>query len=323
MEVTHGESGKVAAVVIVVLVVAAAATLYTFSNLLNTTNDDGTDNPIEGRDEPIHIVDDTDFAEQAEVKGWPGNGTQSDPYVIENLSIVSSIYCIEIRSAEAFFVIRNCALRATDTNGRALYLSEAHEATVSGCRTEGSLSGIELFQCERCSVQDCKVKYSCFGINASISPETRISGNTVGNRTFGITLCGSNLTDICNNTVYHNEWGVMAWSSHGCHLDGNNVTENGNGIELQIGCVNWTVTRNDVLYNSGIGLKVYSDASGTIVYDNNLGWNEGSNAWDDGADDSWDDGVSRGNSWSDYSGSGSYAVPGSANSIDHYPSVLV
>ncbi len=322
MEVTHGGSGKVTAVVIVVLVVAAAATLYTFSNLLNPTNDDGTDTPIVGVDDPIRIINDSDFAEQAEVKGWPGNGTQSDPYVIENLSIVSSIYCIEIRSVEAVFVIRNCALRTTDTNGRAVYLFEAHEATVIGCRAEGGLSGIELFQCERCSVQDCNVKYTCFGINASISPETRISGNTVGNCTFGITLCGSNLTDICNNTVHLNEWGVMAQSSYGCHLDGNSVTENGNGIELQIRCVNWTVTRNDVLHNSGIGLKVYSDASGTVVYDNNMGWNEGSNAWDDGAYDSWDDGLSRGNSWSDYSGIGSYAIPGSANSADHYPSVL-
>jgi len=323
VEITHGGSGKVAVVVIVVLVVAAAATVYTFSNLLNPTSDDGTDTPIVDRDEPIHITNDVDFAVQAEMKGWPGNGTQSDPYVIANLSIVSSSNCIDIQSVEAFFIIRNCALRTTDMNGRALYISEAHEVIVSGCRAEGGLSGIELFQCDRCSVQYCRVKHTGFGINASISPETRITGNTVGNCTFGITLCGSNLTDIHNNTVYDSYIGVMAQFSHGCHLDNNSVTESTSGIELQVGCVNWTVTRNEVLYNSGIGLKVYADASWTIVFDNNLGWNNVSNAWDDGANDSWDDGVSRGNSWSDYSGSGLYMIPGSANSADHHPSALV
>jgi len=322
VEVTHGGSGKVVAIVIAVLLMATAGFFYTLSSLQNPTNHDGTDTPIEGIDAPIHIKNDAEFAEQAETRGWPGNGIQLDPYVIENLSIVSSDYCIEIRSVGAAFIIRNCALRTTDSNGLALYLSDVHEATVIGCRAEGGLSGIELFQCDRCSVGDCKVKYAGFGINASVSLETVIAGNTVGNCTFGITLCASNLTHICNNTVYHSDIGVMAQFSYGCFLNNNSVTENVNGIELQGGCANWTVSNNKVLYNLETGLKVHGAASGNIVYDNSLGWNSGSNAWDNGVNNSWDDGLSGGNSWSDYSGTGFYAIPGTANSIDHYPSVL-
>jgi hypothetical protein len=322
VEVAHGGSGKVAAIVIVVLLIASAGFFYTISNLQNPTTLDGTDTPIEGIDAPIHIENDTEFAEQAETRGWPGNGIQLNPYVIQNLSIVSPDYCIEIRSVEAAFIIKNCALRTTDSNGRALYLSDTHEAAVIGCRAEGGLSGIELFQCDRCAVQDCKVKYTGFGINASASPETLIAGNIVGNCTFGITLIGSNLTLICNNTLYHSDTGVMAQFSRGCFLNNNSVTENVNGIELQVGCVNWTVSNNNVLYNLETGLKLHGDASGNAVHDNRLGWNSGSNAWDDGVNNSWDDGLSRGNSWSDYPGTGFYTISGTANSRDHYPSVL-
>jgi hypothetical protein len=59
-----------------------------------------------------------------------------------------------------------------------------------------------------------------------------------------------------------------------------------------------------------------------MIYYNQLGWNTANNAQDDGSGHMWDDGVSQGNAWSDYDEVGDYSIPGSAGSVDSYPSLL-
>ena len=56
--------------------------------------------------EPIEIMSDLDFAEQ----GWPGNGIESDPYVIEGYEIRGQYSCIFVGNTSAYFVARNCLL---------------------------------------------------------------------------------------------------------------------------------------------------------------------------------------------------------------------
>ena len=51
-----------------------------------------------------------------------------------------------------------------------------------------------------------------------------------------------------------------------------------------------------------------------------IGWNSGFNALDNGTNNVWDDTVSIGNAWGDYTGSiPTYAIPGYAGSVDNYP----
>jgi hypothetical protein len=54
------------------------------------------------------------------------------------------------------------------------------------------------------------------------------------------------------------------------------------------------------------------------IYENKIGWN-GQNAICDGSYNTWDDGVNRGNIWSDYNSTHQYIVPGEGYCIDHYP----
>ena len=56
--------------------------------------------------DPIEISNGSDFA----LQGWPGVGTPSDPYVIEDLRIDSTINCISISDSEVHFIIRNCTI---------------------------------------------------------------------------------------------------------------------------------------------------------------------------------------------------------------------
>ena len=81
------------------------------------------------------------------------------------------------------------------------------------------------------------------------------------------------------------------------------------------------IVDNLVYNNSVCGIFIKSFCSRNRVFGNKIGWN-GVNARCDGANNSWDDGVSRGNSWSDYYFD-QYIVPGEGQCIDHYPSLWV
>ena len=54
--------------------------------------------------EPFNITSDVDFETQA----WPGNGSISNPYLIENLNITSnSSTCIWVMNTTRHFIIQN------------------------------------------------------------------------------------------------------------------------------------------------------------------------------------------------------------------------
>ena len=62
---------------------------------------------------PIFIDNNTDFNSTATSKGWEGNGSKINPFIINNLNITnstSSIRLIEIINTDAFFEIKNCYL---------------------------------------------------------------------------------------------------------------------------------------------------------------------------------------------------------------------
>ncbi|MEM4734541.1 MAG: hypothetical protein QXS20_02400 [Candidatus Thorarchaeota archaeon] len=55
--------------------------------------------------DPVYVTSDMDFV----VQGWPGNGTESDPFVIEGLDIATSgTTCITVQNTTAYFEIRGC-----------------------------------------------------------------------------------------------------------------------------------------------------------------------------------------------------------------------
>jgi parallel beta-helix repeat protein len=88
---------------------------------------------------------------------------------------------------------------------------------------------------------------------------------------------------------------------------------------------NCTITRNWIYENGGPGVTL--SGSNNMLFGNKIGWNSGPlfgdcNAYDYGLNNTWDDGVSVGNAWHDYSGTGVYSISGIAGSVDRYPSLL-
>ncbi len=113
--------------------------------------------------------------------------------------------------------------------------------------------------------------------------------------------------------------GIHLFSSNNCMLTNNTISNNSRGISLAWSCNNCTLMNNTVSNNS-IGIFVTETCEDNTFYLNRFVDNE-ENAHDNGDFNSWDDGISLGNYWSNYNGTGTYLIPGVAGSVDNYPLV--
>ncbi|MBN2231028.1 MAG: right-handed parallel beta-helix repeat-containing protein, partial [Candidatus Thorarchaeota archaeon] len=107
------------------------------------------------------------------------------------------------------------------------------------------------------------------------------------------------------------------------HIEGSKF----DGLNLA-SCTNGNVTHNSIEENQRHGIQLIS-SDNIRIYDNEIGWNKEENAVDSIGTlpfvptNLWDDGNSRGNAYSDYSGSGRYKIPGTSGSEDRYPSYIL
>lgn len=190
--------------------------------------------------DPIIIYQDTDFNE---TYGFPGEGTDSDPYIIENYNISSNDvdggygsggYGIDIRLTTKHFVIRNCYIEATRY---AIYTYQIEDNT---SRIEnnfcigGRQGGIRCYSgvVEGNSVKDCS---SGSGISCS---DGSIIGNIVENCSTGI--FGSFVT-IEENNITNCSFGIGAGNN--VTIEKNVITNNKYGLSLD-GVLNSIVANN-------------------------------------------------------------------------------
>ncbi|UCG70395.1 MAG: right-handed parallel beta-helix repeat-containing protein, partial [Thermoplasmata archaeon] len=95
---------------------------------------------------PIHIDGDADFAIQAAREGWPGDGTEGNPYVIEGYEISSSShYGIDISSTNVHFVIKDNKINSGSWSSTGIFLNSVENGKISDCIFENHSNGIYLW----------------------------------------------------------------------------------------------------------------------------------------------------------------------------------
>ncbi|MHA2366305.1 MAG: hypothetical protein ACXAC7_20280, partial [Candidatus Hodarchaeales archaeon] len=86
-------------------------------------------NKITFSSSPISIDGNGDFATKASSNGWIGDGSVSNPYILEHLVITTSVestHAISIQNTDVYFILRNSTLTATGTGSSGLYLINVH-----------------------------------------------------------------------------------------------------------------------------------------------------------------------------------------------------
>ena len=241
--------------------------------------------------DPIVINSDTGFTSG----GYPGSGTVDDPYRIEGYRIITdSLHRngVEVRGTSAYFVVRGCVIDAD-------YIGVLVEHTTANT---GSI------------------------VDNVIKGRTGDGG--------GISL-GADGVSVVNNICSGFMIGVHTNYADGCVFRLNNFSYNayhGMNIRYSDDCV---VTQNTVVGNGAHGIFIIRDSTGNRVYNNTVSGNSAleSYTWDDiysltvtsqgcdeGRGNTWyDESTKTGNQWSDYTGTGTYKIDGSAGAVDKYP----
>ncbi len=158
------------------------------------------------------------------------------------------------------------------------------------------------------------------GVNIYDSSYLVFDENVIyGNTNNGIAITECTFSNFTNNKIFENSFsGLVVDRGNNLTISDNEIYGQERGLYLEDSHNN-TITRN-IIYDNDYGLTL-NDCENTTLYYNDIGWNEFDNVADNtGQNNTWDDGISIGNWYSNYTGSGTFTIPGDTGSIDHYPS---
>ena len=179
--------------------------------------------------DPIVINRASDFIDQ----GFPGNGSESNPYLIEDLNITEGQNGIFVSDTRVHFVIRGCHIAGYDsvefdnvTNGR-----------VEKCVLVQGW-GVRLTSSPNCVVSQCNISSVTDGMRITSSANLTISGNSISSFSqFGIVASSIPNSIIDDNSVsttgQQNHEAILISSSRNLTFRGNKIFDNpAIGVEL-------------------------------------------------------------------------------------------
>lgn len=197
---------------------------------------------------PIAITSESQFGSL----GFSGNGSESNPYLIEDLEIeaTSGVECISISGAVlAHYEIRGCRLYGSDP-GTGIELAAGH-GLVNSCEIYDCSVGI-LIESNRHRIVASEIHDNSLGINALSADDVVVADSTFYDNTETVFEDASSLTIIdntfSNNSVYIGySVGITATS---------NTFATGSYLSL-LDCQIGTINNNDFTVKgyTGIGLR--------------------------------------------------------------------
>lgn len=226
-----------------------------------------------------------EFVSNENLIDLPGAGTKEDPYRLEGANVLVEPPCVVIRDIDAHMLIQDCIFVAKSTESAAVLIENSRNIIIRDVEIRNGRNGVWLLQSDSCMIESCNITGAIEGITSSISMNNTIENSSLFRNTIGMMLQSTNTTLVRSNSIFGNsQW----------------------GIQLDASC------------------------RGNEIYYNHIGWNAiwrtvswNRNAVDHGANNTWDDGVSRGNNYTEFDQQTRLPIPGTAGAVDRYPSELV
>ncbi|UCF08896.1 MAG: right-handed parallel beta-helix repeat-containing protein, partial [Thermoplasmata archaeon] len=111
--------------------------------------------------DPIHIDGNADFTAQAASEGWPGDGSEGNPYIIDGYEInASTNNGIFITETSVYFQIKNVYVRDGEPSYCGIYLINAFNGRISNCLLENNDDGISTMYSANITVDNCIISSS-------------------------------------------------------------------------------------------------------------------------------------------------------------------
>jgi len=189
----------------------------------------------------IRINDNADFIMQADMYGWPGDGTEEDPFIIENKHIYGygAGYCIYIGNTTSHFKVRN-----------------NHVERASGNHFESfGNSGIYLYNVINGVLENNTVIENVIGIYLYNVIDGVLENNTVLENGYAMLIENSESNTISDNSIYKNEVGILLFNSDSNILLDNNLSSN-TGLDIYLYWSEYITMSNNLMEN-GIHILGY------------------------------------------------------------------
>ena len=222
----------------------------------------------------IAIVGDKTFSTLAMLKGWPGDGSPENPYVIDGLDIDLSGARgpgIRISNTRISFTISNCNLTGANSSfwdrgmGAGIYLENVTNGKLVNNTCFSNDIGIWL----RNSTSNTVVNNTCsnkeIGIWFLDSNSNTVADNTCFSNDIGIWLRNSKSNTVTNNTCFSNgKWGIYLGYSDSNTVVNNTCTNNIVGVLL------WRLNHNIVVNNTcdsndSAGIQIFESDSNMVA----------------------------------------------------------
>ncbi|MCF2138027.1 MAG: right-handed parallel beta-helix repeat-containing protein [Candidatus Thorarchaeota archaeon] len=145
---------------------------------------------------PFVITSDSDFAAQ----GWPGNGSVTNPYIIEGLQIGGEIG-ITINNTRANFTIRECLLESSDTG---IYMFNVTHGVITDSEFTNGYQGIYEWNCTR-------IIFSNNSFHDQVRGIRMIGGHaiTIAHTIFTHVIVGTDINDVDDSDITHHTSGKL------------------------------------------------------------------------------------------------------------------
>jgi parallel beta-helix repeat protein len=177
-------------ITIIVLLVCVLATQTTPTDIMDANV--ASETSLSGSGDRVLITSNSDFAFRASIRGWPGNGTSGNPYLLNDL-IIHSSPAIDISNTNVHFIIQDGELGGI-TGYYGVRLRNVANGTIKNCELNGQY-GLDLEDSEAITIQ----KAVCNGA-FSISGSSRfaITGSSIWYR---LIIQNSYSFDIIDNVI--------------------------------------------------------------------------------------------------------------------------
>lgn len=201
-----------------------------------------------------------------------GSGTESDPYVIENLKIDAegSENCIEILNSNEYFVISNCTLYNSASSKAGISLNNVRNGIIICNNCSFNSRGVVLrMGCSDNIFNDniiCDNSFS--GIQMFDNNQNNyFVGNKLGNQrtedqVWGMHIEGCRNNIIFNNTFYNNtQYGLFFLYDS----DNNNISQNRLEYNIRSGIYLLQSDENNIFYNEINNIKTIDNYYGIYL----------------------------------------------------------
>ena len=164
---------------------------------------------------PIHIESNDEFTSENGVTS--GDGTENNPYLIENWVFVGSNQAISIWNTDAYFIIRNCTIRGFQDGIWFLRVANGGiEETTIETTTAWDETGIMIENSQNITITDNTINSDITNLGLESTYNMSISRNIF---TGWLVIGGNNNIIFSYNTVINGSFHVR----RSCSLDSNNI----------------------------------------------------------------------------------------------------